>query len=86
MGEMEASRNHHPLQFAQMSAPLTGPWVAPQMLGTVKQESWGGDGLSWEDGGLLNYKEKGKSSSLFNALTAIINFLVYTVLLEPQIQ
>ena len=41
MGEMEASRNHHPLQFAQMSAPLTGPWVAPQMLGTVKQESWG---------------------------------------------
>lgn len=63
MGEMEASRNHRP-PFAHMSTPLTGPWVAPQMLGTVKQESGGGDGLSWEDGGLLNYKEKRKPVSL----------------------
>ena len=58
----------------------------PTDAGNSEAGELGGDGLSWEDGGLLNYKEKGKSSSLFNALTAIINFLVYTVLLEPQIQ
>lgn len=58
----------------------------PTDAGNSEAGELGGDGLSWEDGGLLNYKEKGKSSSVFNAITAIINFLVYTVLLEPQIQ
>ena len=83
---MEASRNHIPPPFAQMSAPLTGPWVAPQTLGTVKQESWGERVSPGTTVGCWIRKRKESPPRFYNAITAIISFPVCTVLLEPQIQ
>lgn len=54
--------------------PLTGPWVAPQMLGTVKKESRGGDGLSWVMVGCWIIKRKESPPRFYNAIRAVINF------------
>lgn len=73
MGEMEASRNYHP-PFAQMSAPLTGPWVAPQMLGTVKKESRGETVYPGRMVGCWIIKRKESPPRFYNAIRAVINF------------
>lgn len=37
-----------------LSTPLTGPWVAPANAGNSEAGELGGEGLSWDDHGLLN--------------------------------